>query len=70
VTVFVTIVAFTASTLFNKIRKKKHKLSDKDFIPMAIIIAIVLILTFSNVPSGLLVCNVPVINQSFNCAHY
>ena len=70
IAVLVTIIAFFASTLFNKIKKGKQNFSNKDYIPLAIIIAITLSLMFLPIRSGHLVCKTPFIKRSFNCNYY
>ncbi|MBD3331073.1 hypothetical protein GF354_06155 [Candidatus Peregrinibacteria bacterium] len=70
ITVSATIIGFFASTLFNKIKKKKRKHSNKDYIPLAIIIAITLILMLIPIRSGHLVCKTPLLNDHFNCSYY
>jgi len=65
-----TIIAFFASTLLNKIKKKKRIFSKKDYIALAIIIAITLALMFLPIRAGHLVCKTPIINKSFNCNYY
>jgi len=67
IAVLVTIIAFFASTLFNKIKKKKQNFSNKDYIPLAIIIIIPLILMLLPIRSGDFVCKTPIIKDSFNC---
>src|SRR3989344_5592599 len=70
IAVLVTTISFFASTLLNKLKKKKRNFSNSDYIPLAIIIAITLFLVFLPIRSGHLVCKTPFINKSFNCNYY
>lgn len=63
-------VSFFVATIMNNFKKKKQNFSNKDYIPLAIIIAITLILIFLPIRSGDLVCKTPIINKNFNCDNY
>lgn len=64
------LVSFFAATVINNFKKKKRNFLNKDYVPIAIIIAIALILLLLPIRSGDLVCKTPVINKSFNCTYY
>lgn len=64
------LVTFFASTIINNFKKKKRNFSKNDYIPLAIIIAITLILILLPIRSGHIVCKTPVINKHFNCNYY
>jgi hypothetical protein len=68
--VLITLLAFFASTLLNRIRKKKRDFTNRDYIPLAIVIAIPLFLMIAPVNSGHLVCDTPIIKEYFNCKYY
>ncbi len=70
IAVLVTIIVFFASTFLNKIKKKKQNFSKNDYIPLAIIIAITIILMLLPIRSGHLVCKTPVLNKHFSCDYY
>lgn len=64
------VIAFFASTLLNKIKKKKRNFSKNDYIPLAIIIAVTLVLMLLPIRSGHLVCKTPGLNKHFSCNYY
>lgn len=64
------LVSFFASTIINNFKKKKRNFSNKDYIPIVIMIAITLILLLLPIRSGHLVCKTPVISKSFHCNDY
>ncbi len=70
IAVLLTIMAFFVSTLLNKIKKKKRNFSKNDYIPLAIIITVTLVLMFLPIRSGHFVCKTPVLNKHFSCNYY
>lgn len=70
IAVLFTVVTFFASTLLYKVKKKKRNFSKKDYIPLAIIIAVTIMLMLLPIRSGHLVCNTPVLNKHFSCNYY
>lgn len=64
------LVSFFASTIINIFKKKKRFFSNKDYVPLAIIIAITIILLLLPIRSGHMVCKTPVVNKHFNCNYY
>ncbi len=70
IAVLFTVAAFFASTLLNRIKKKKRNFSKNDYIPLAIIITVTLVLLFLPIRSGHLVCKTPVLKKHFNCDYY
>lgn len=70
IAVLLTIMAFFVSTLLNKIKKKKRNFSKNDYIPLAIIFIVTLVLMFLPIRSGHLVCKTRVLNKHFSCNYY
>lgn len=64
------VTSFFVATIINNFKEKKRNFSNKDYIPIVIIIAITLILMFLPIRSGHLVCKTPIVNKQFNCNYY